>query len=224
MAGVEVNDRRRRVFGDALGSSSKDIVIKKTIYVFRHGAVEERYRKCFRGQLDCALSQEGERSSDAMAFVLLDEHAQVVVTTGLLRTDVVGEIGAGLGILHIVDERFCEADFGDWQTKTWSEIEAKCPRDAAAYLQDPDSFAFPGGEAMADVRARVAAAWEDLLERDAERIGLVAHSLVIACLCANLRAQRVMEAEALEPSELLKITIDGPDRRIERVRYDRSTR
>lgn len=193
----------------------------KTFYVFRHGAVEERYRKCFRGRLDCALSDEGERASRAMARFLIDKQAEVVITTGRRRTDVVGKILARSGIAHIVDDRFQEVDFGEWEGKTWEEIEVEYPLEVPSYVKAPESFVFPSGEAVADVRARVISAWEDLLEKGYGRIGLVAHRLVIACLTTHLRGMRISQAEPLGMSELLRITMKEAAPRIERIEYDR---
>jgi broad specificity phosphatase PhoE len=164
--------------------------MKKTIYLLRHGEVEERFKKRFRGRLDCGLSPRGEEMSDANVAYLKAQGVERVITTGKRRTDYVGEKLLSLGIPHEVDPRFQEAHFGAWEGKSWVEVESTYPAEVKIYKSDISRLTFPEGEAIADLNKRLWEAWQEILKQEFRRIAIVGHSTANTCLMARLQNKR----------------------------------
>jgi len=82
-----------------------------------------------------------------------------VWTSPLQRCASVGRWLARWGWTHVVDERLCELDFGDWDGRAWREIGA-APVDAwcADFLHHRPG----GGESVASLLRRCAAVLEGL--------------------------------------------------------------
>lgn len=70
-----------------------------------------------------------------------------------------GERGCPLDI----DDRLAEYDFGDWDGQPFERLWAERGDALAAFFGDPDALVPPNGEAAADFRARVRAAFDDLV-------------------------------------------------------------
>ena len=62
-----------------------------------------------------------------------------------------------------LDERWREADVGIAEGRTFDELQALAPDVAAALARGDLEIDWPGGETHASLRARIAAAWGDLL-------------------------------------------------------------
>jgi alpha-ribazole phosphatase len=158
----------------------------KTILVVRHGHTEAP-RGSFCGSTDVPLSQWGRDQSVQCVKELLENHVQLVITSGMQRTDYVGSLASPHGIAHHVEGGFKEVDFGTWEGKTWSEIESTYPQPAKQWLADPTGMRFPDGEAMEAFRTRVQTAWARVLDRPEEVIAIVAHSGVLGHVLQHAR-------------------------------------
>lgn len=159
----------------------------KEILLFRHGDVEDRFKKRFRGALDVDLSPLGEQMSQANAQFLIARPVELVVTTGLKRSDRVGELTRAAGIPHEVDRRFREASFGQWEGKNWEEVNRLFPREAQTYKKDFLNMVFPGGESVVAMRARLLEAWLAILARPERRIAIIGHSTGNGTLLSHLK-------------------------------------
>lgn len=92
---------------------------------------------------------------------------------------------AGCGEL-VVDARLREYDFGDWDGCALDALWAHHGDALAAFLGDPDRLTPPGGETAAAFRARVRAAWRDLLARAGRgRVLVVGHGGVLRQVVAD---------------------------------------
>ena len=129
----------------------------------------------------------------------------VWVTSHLRRTTETARALAAAGIrapAPLAEADLAEQHFGAWQGLTWDDIRST---DSAAHREvwrDPGRRAPPGGESLADVFARAAAAVERLIAGHAGRdIVAVAHS-------GSIRAALAL-ALGLEPSQSLAFRIDN---------------
>ena len=77
------------------------------------------------------------------------------------------------------DQRLREINFGDWELKTFQEVEQKDPETIRAYWETPGQVAPPGGESWNAVRARVDDAIDDYLSEGHQDLIVVAHFGVI---------------------------------------------
>lgn len=159
----------------------------KRIYLFRHGDVEDKYKKRFRGALDVELSPLGIRMSQVNAKFLSELPVELVVTSGLKRTDLVGELAGRLGVRHEIDSRFREASFGRWEGKNWEEVQNLYPTESRLYKENFTQMRFPGGESIEELKTRLLKGWEALLARKENRIAVIGHSTGNGCLLSHLK-------------------------------------
>jgi len=88
-------------------------------------------------------------------------------------------------LLHpapVFDARIREIDFGNWEMQAWDTLDRSL---LDAWAADPFHFVPPGGEAVAELRARVV----DFLAGLPEEAVLVAHAGVIKVCAAELAGE-----------------------------------
>lgn len=88
----------------------------------------------------------------------------------------------------VVLAELAEISHGEWDGKSWSEIEAGWPEIAAAKLHDWTGVAAPGGEAWPEFAARVADAWATIRSGPLP-CAIVAHAGVNAVLAQLIDGQ-----------------------------------
>lgn len=166
------------------------IILKKfnisaltTIDFMRHG--EPVGGRKYRGQLDDPLSEKGWQQM--WGAVGTFSGWDVVMTSPLQRcADFADALAARLNVEAIRDDRLKEGSFGAWEGKLPAEISVGDPLRLFAFKCDPISHAPEGAEPVAEVHARVGAAWRDLIEKFAGRhILVVAHAGVIRMVLSH---------------------------------------
>jgi broad specificity phosphatase PhoE len=85
----------------------------------------------------------------------------------------------------VVIPELAECHFGDWEGRTWNEIQASWPELAAASMSDWRRFAPPGGERWPDFVDRVGRAWDRIRPSPAP-IAIVAHGGVNSVLAQRI--------------------------------------
>jgi alpha-ribazole phosphatase len=153
----------------------------KTVLLIRHGETAAR-KGAFCGSTDVPLSKVGMEQSQKIVDGLTNHSIQLVITTGLQRTDFCGDLATENGIRWIVDKDFREVNFGSWEGMTWRAIEATDPAPARAWLDHPETMKFPNGENIAQFQKRIQRAWGRLTIKPEERIAIVGHSGVLSYL------------------------------------------
>ncbi len=143
---------------------------------------------------DPPLIELGRHQAEAAAEELVRRGgADVIVCSPLQRTRQTAPIiteRLGLGEPVVVDG-IAEADFGEWDSLTFAEVEDRWPDELAAWMASTE-VAPPGGESFATVRRRVDAARAELVERfPRQRVLAVSHATPIKVL-----VQGVLEAPA----------------------------
>lgn len=151
------------------------------IHLVRHGRVAKEWAGRVYGQLDVALSSEGEQQAVRAARSLDAVDLACVVSSGLARA----EFGAACLRAHRGLERrdesaLAEIDRGDWAGLFPEEIERRWPGGWHAWWLQPATQRPPGGESLADLRARVLPSIQGLADefRGGE-VAIVAHSWVL---------------------------------------------
>ncbi|WP_307845430.1 bifunctional RNase H/acid phosphatase [Planomonospora sp. ID67723] len=138
-----------------------------TLILLRHGETPLSVERRFSGLGDPELTPNGVAQAEAAAARLSREPygVQVIVSSPLRRARATaGAVAARTGLEVIVEEGLREADFGDWEGHTFTEIQRRWPDELAAWLADP-SVAPPGGESFESVARRVQEAGDRLVER-----------------------------------------------------------
>ncbi|OHC74912.1 MAG: hypothetical protein A3G18_01130 [Rhodospirillales bacterium RIFCSPLOWO2_12_FULL_58_28] len=110
------------------------------------------------GQLDVPCDTSDTDSFRALARTLPKD--AVWVTSHLSRTKETAAAIAAQGLKTskpIVEPDFAEQNMGDWQLKTWDELNVETDQLYRAFWHDPAHNAPPGGESFVDVINRVSA-------------------------------------------------------------------
>ncbi|GAA3537287.1 bifunctional RNase H/acid phosphatase [Nonomuraea rosea] len=141
--------------------------VATSLLLLRHGETELSLERRFSGHGDAELTPNGLAQAAAAADRLSREpyRLDVIVTSPLKRARQTAEaVAQRTGLDVDVEEDLREADFGDWEGHTFTEVQRRWPAELAAWLADP-TVAPPGGESFATAAQRVQAAGERLVER-----------------------------------------------------------
>ena len=166
----------------------RDGAPRTTVYLVRHGQVENHATGVYNGQNDVAITDEGRRQMRAVLERLRDRKIGAVYCSDLSRAVEGAEIiGGGLGLGFQALPGLRERNFGAWEGLTYDEIRQ----------QDPDLFEFwrkdvtgvrppGGGESSEDLMERVMSTYLPLVERHrGAEIVVVAHGGVNRLILAH---------------------------------------
>jgi len=155
------------------------------IDLLRHGEVAAE-SWAFRGSTDLPLSETGWRQMRGVS-ASLDVFDQIA-TSPLLRCRLFAEelgVSTSTHLITLPDMR--EMDFGDWENRSFDELEQEYGSLLHRFWQSPVGVQPPGGEAFDAFSQRVIGCWERWIAGDAgARRLLVAHGGVIRVLLAHV--------------------------------------
>ena len=151
------------------------------IIAIRHGETAWNVDTRIQGQLDIPLNTMGRWQASRVAQALAEESIQAIYASDLLRAwETAGAIAQATGLPLQANEGLRERGFGDFQGKTFAEIEALWPEQSRQWRARHPEWAPPGGESLIALRARIVAAASELAARHlGEQIVLVAHGGVM---------------------------------------------
>ena len=154
------------------------------LLLIRHGETGASRERRFAGSRDVPLTGFGRRQCEAVAQALAPNAIAAVYASPLERARVSAEIVARPhGLAVRLEPAFREMSFGAWEGLTADEVMARFPEAMAAWRTAPHLTTPPGGESLAAVAARVAAARDELVDvHRGETVVLVAHAIVIRLL------------------------------------------
>jgi phosphoserine phosphatase len=184
----------------------------KTLYLVRHGETAWNAEQRMQGWRDSALTERGVRHARSHAALLEREAVQALVVSPLGRArETAAIINARLGLPTRIDARLKERSYGDWEGLTLDEIERRWPDEWADRRRDPFHFRPPGGESLADLIARIAAAIDEVSGHDAERVAIVSHGMTGRALLAHvLELAPAVANTARQPNDVVyRIAFDG---------------
>jgi len=135
-----------------------------TLILTRHGQAASA-DVMLGGQLDVPLTPTGRHEAEALARRLASVRIDRIISSPLLRAlETAQTVATGRPVE--VDERLRELDYGQWESLTYEEIEARDPALRARWDHDPGSTHSPGGESGEDVAARALSFLVELLEAE----------------------------------------------------------
>ena len=141
----------------------------KVVYItyFVHGTTTDNLQKLATGWLDGELSQKGIEQAKALCEIIKDRKFDVVFCSDLKRAVDSAHIDfAGRDIEIVTDARLRECNYGDYNGK----------ENSLAHYESHIETAFPNGESMIDVQARIESFVEFLKQNyEGKRVAVVAH-------------------------------------------------
>ena len=158
------------------------------IFLIRHGATTLSAEDRFAGATDVPLSDEGRQQAGRLAERLGDIPVAAVYASPLGRTMETANILAAPHRLGVQpQDGLREISHGHWEQLTRHEVEEKFPAEAAAWEEDPYTFAPTGGESGLAVTARALPALIEIVRRHEGRpVIVVSHKATIRLLLSSL--------------------------------------
>jgi probable phosphoglycerate mutase len=125
------------------------------LWLARHGETVENAEGRILGRRDPPLSPAGAAQAETLADRMRDAGLEAIWTSPLQRAHSTAKVVAdALGREPVVLQELLESDRGDWEGRLVAELAHESPELHAAFLAGDPSFRFPGGESLAEQRAR----------------------------------------------------------------------
>jgi len=170
------------------------------LYLIRHGQVEGYEEKRYNGQENVPLTALGKLQSEHVCACLLDTSLDAVYSSDLDRSHYCAELIAASHQLKVTTAASLrELHLGDWQGRTWAELQESYPEDWQARLQNLVNFQVPGGESLQDAANRIRPTIRRILDKHRGRdIALVAHGGVNRIILLDAIGASLEQAFSIE--------------------------
>lgn len=154
------------------------------IIAIRHGETAWNVDTRIQGHLDIPLNETGRMQAHRLALALAGEPITAIYASDLWRAyDTALYVSRAVDVGVTTEEGLRERSFGEFQGKTFAEIEAVLPEQAQRWRKRDPAFAPPGGESLLALRERVVGTAERLAAKHpGELIALVGHGGVMDVL------------------------------------------
>jgi len=152
--------------------------MKRTrIYLVRHGQVEGHEQMRYNGQADVGLTPEGEAQFGLLQMRLRNKNFGAVYSSDLKRCrEGARLLGSSHGLEPVLREELRELHIGEWERKTWQELQAEYPEEWQARQEDIVNYRVPGGESLREMAERVRPVIREIVEaHSGEEVLVVAH-------------------------------------------------
>lgn len=154
------------------------------IIAIRHGETAWNVDTRLQGHLDIALNTTGIWQAGRVAQALADEPIDAVYASDLLRAwQTANAIAHATEAPLLAHQGLRERGFGEFEGKTYAEIEATWPEASQLWRKREPHWAPPGGESLTTMRERILTTASTLAQQHiGGQIVLVAHGGVMDIL------------------------------------------
>jgi alpha-ribazole phosphatase len=121
------------------------------LILVRHCEPQEDARGLCYGRLDIGLSDAGREHAQRLAEALARHEWDAVYSSPRLRAR---ETAVAVDRDVVIDDDLREIDFGDLEGRSYDEIAATDPELYRAWMEQPTTVHFPGGESFAELKVR----------------------------------------------------------------------
>jgi len=158
------------------------------IYLVRHGRTALNVNDAFRGRLPIELDETGNRQVALLGEHLKGLEIEAIYSGPLNRTLATARAIAPHhpGLEVQVSAGLNDLDFGEWAGRSREDVQRLYPSAADAWLNHPEQIRIPGGETLAEARARAMSMVSEVVARRAGTVVLVTHNAMINVLCCAL--------------------------------------
>ena len=154
------------------------------IIAIRHGETAWNVSTRIQGQLDISLNERGRWQAAQLARVLADEPITAIYASDLTRAwQTAQAVSHQLRVAVTPEAGLRERGFGEFEGRTFAEIEAELPEQARRWRSRDPAFSPAGGETLVALRERVLQAAARLAaQHPGELIAMVSHGGVMDVL------------------------------------------
>jgi probable phosphoglycerate mutase len=154
------------------------------ILAIRHGETAWNVDTRIQGHLNIPLNDTGHWQAERLGQALAGEEITAIYASDLSRAhETALYVGRATGIPVVAELGLRERGFGDFEGRTFAEIEVALPDQAERWRKRDPSFAPVGGESLLQVQERVLATVDRLArQHPGELIVMVGHGGVMDVL------------------------------------------
>lgn len=163
------------------------MAVERIIFI-RPGETDWNKQERWQGWVATPLNAHGREQAEALARFIRSIGMAALYSSDLRRAKETAEILCRTsGLTPILDERLRERNIGLWQGLTLDEMQTWYAAEYATMLNDVDNYRVPLGESRNDVRARMRAAFDDVLRQSlGETVGVLTHTTALKVLMEEL--------------------------------------
>jgi len=184
------------------------------LVLIRHGETDWNVEGRWQGQADVPLNARGREQAAQIAQSLINSGIAAIYSSDLTRTRDTAELlsqATQLGVVRI-DPRLREIHQGEWQGLHISEIQSRYTEAFRLRRENPLQVAPPGGETTSQVRDRVLAAVNEIIQtHPGETVAIVSHGFALAVILADHQGIPIEEVWDLVPENAQVNIIDVKD-------------
>jgi phosphoserine phosphatase len=183
-----------------------------SLILCRHGRTDWNEQGRYQGQIDVPLNLEGREQARFLGQTLRGESIDAVYASDLSRAvDTAAEIARYHGLPVRRDPRLREINQGEWEGLTVNRIHDGWADLHRRWESAPLSVTLPGGESVADVRARALASLDELLTTYPRGLlCLVTHKVVMTVIRCAVTGDPLEQALRRLPANASFERIDVP--------------
>ena len=154
------------------------------ILAIRHGETLWNVDSRIQGHLDIGLNDTGRWQAERLGLALKDESIAAIYASNLSRAyDTALAVSRHTGVPVQAEPGLRERSFGEFEGRTFAEIETELPAQAQRWRQRDPAFTPAGGESLLMLEARVLSVAARLAaQHPGEQIALFAHGGVMDIL------------------------------------------
>lgn len=158
------------------------------IIIIRHGETEWNKTGRFQGHSDVPLSGEGRMQAEVLGRNLALNRVDAIYASDLTRAmETAAPLAARFGLSIIPDPLLRELNFGAWEGRTFSDVNAEDPDAMKRFYNDPERVDIPNSEPFPNFQRRVAGRVREIVvQQRGKRVVIVSHGASIRILLADI--------------------------------------
>ena len=168
------------------------------LYLIRHAEAEGNRYRIAHGQYDSTVTPRGYRQLAALRRRFAGEQIDAVYGSDLLRTRTTASaLYAPRGLPFRPLPALREVNLGDWECRTWGELQRLDPQMLLDFNLRPQRWRVPGAEALGDVGARMLRGVRQIIaENPGKTVAAASHGSALRILMGALRGWTLEEIGA----------------------------
>lgn len=183
------------------------------LYITRHGETEWNVEKRMQGWKDSSLTPKGVENAVALGNRLKDVNFNCIYSSSSPRTIRTAELIRGnRNICIIPEDNLREINLGIWEGKTSAEFEETDKQGHKAFFEAPHLYTPKSGESYFEVRDRVEAVLNRIVNENGDgNILIVTHAVIvktILSLLKNLPVEKLWEPPFIQGTGLSIVEIN----------------
>jgi len=194
--------------------------------LIRHGQSEANNAGEFAGHLDYPLTQSGLEQAECTADYIASRYSvDCVYASDLRRAFVTGQIAAEkIGVEVKADLRLREIFAGDWQGRTFVQLQQMFADSYDVWLKDIGNARTQNGESVVQLQKRVVQCIKDIAEKHpGETVVIATHATPIRalqCCCEGKTLAQMKDVPWVSNASVTEVECCGGQMRMIEAGYD----